>query len=69
MCLALEHRATQPFIKHCFISANSKIETQDEFERKLYLIRRIIDHRIRAELKCDRSKYYVPSFSSKVIDL
>ena len=60
-------RATQPFIRHCFIGAGKKIETQDEFERKLYLIRRIIDHRIRAELKLDRSKYYVPSFSSKVL--
>ena len=60
-------KLTQPFIKHCFISANKRTKTQDEFERKLYLIRRIIDKRIRAELKCDRSKYYVPSFSSKVI--
>ncbi len=60
-------RATQPFIRQCFIGANKKIESQDEFERKLYLIRRIIDHRIRVELKLDRSKYYVPSFSSKVL--
>jgi len=60
-------KATQPFIKQCFIAANSTIKTQDEFERKLYLIRRIIDHRVRAELKLDRSKYYVPSFSSKVV--
>lgn len=60
-------RRTQPFIRQCFIEANENIETQDEFERKLYLIRRIIDHRIRTELKCDRSKYYVPSFSSKVL--
>jgi glutamate synthase domain-containing protein 1 len=57
----------QPFIRHCFIGADKKIKTQDEFERKLYLIRRIIDHRIRTELKLDRSKYYVPSFSSKVL--
>ncbi len=60
-------RRTQPFIKHCFIGANKNIKTQDEFERKLYLIRRIIDQRIREELKCDRSKYYVPSFSSKTL--
>ena len=60
-------RATQPFIKQCFIGANKKIQTQDEFERKLYLIRRIIDQRIRIEVKIDRSKYYVPSFSSKVL--
>jgi len=60
-------QATQPFIRQCFIGANKKIEDQDEFERKLYLIRRIIDQRVRSELKLDRSKYYVPSFSSKVL--
>jgi len=60
-------QATQPFIKQCFIGANKKIQTQDEFERKLYLIRRIIDQRIRIEVKIDRSKYYVPSFSSRVL--
>ena len=58
---------TQPYIKQCFIGANKKIKTHDEFEHKLYLIRRIIDQRIREELKIDRSKYYVPSFSSKTI--
>lgn len=60
-------QATQPFIRHCFIGANKKIVDQDGFERKLYLIRRIIDQRVRAELKLDRSKYYVPSFSSKIL--
>lgn len=60
-------QATQPFIRQCFLGANKKIKTQDEFERKLYLIRRIIDQRVRAEQKLDRSKYYVPSFSSRVL--
>jgi len=60
-------KLTQPFIRQCFIGANKRTKSQDEFERKLYLIRRIIDKRVRAELKCDRSKYYVPSFSSKTI--
>ncbi|MFZ1082649.1 MAG: glutamate synthase large subunit [Candidatus Kryptoniota bacterium] len=60
-------RATQPFIRQCFIGADKKIGSQDEFERKLYMIRRIIDHRVRAELDLNRSQYYVPSFSSKVL--
>lgn len=60
-------RLTQPFIRHCFIGANKKMKSQDEFERRLYLVRRMIDKRVRAELHCDRSKYYVPSFSSKVV--
>lgn len=60
-------QATQPFIRQCFISASNRIVSQDDFERKLYLIRRIIDHRIRTELQLDRSKYYVASFSSRVL--
>ena len=60
-------KLTQPFIKQCFIGAGEGIKDQDEFERKLYLIRRVIDHRIRMELKLDRSLYYVPSFSSKTL--
>ncbi len=60
-------RATQPFIRQCFVGANKSIATQDEFERKLYMIRRVIDHRVRAELDLNRSEYYVPSFSSKVL--
>ncbi|MFZ5946659.1 MAG: glutamate synthase large subunit [Stygiobacter sp.] len=60
-------RATLPYIRQCFISANKNIVSQDEFERKLYLIRRIIDRRIRHELKLDRSQYYVASFSSRVL--
>ncbi|OYV86464.1 MAG: glutamate synthase subunit alpha, partial [Ignavibacteriae bacterium 37-53-5] len=60
-------RATQPFIRQCFIGAAKNLANQDEFERKLYTIRRIIDHRVRVELDCDRSEYYVPSFSSKTL--
>ena len=58
---------TQPFIRQCFVGANKSIDMQDEFERKLYMIRRVIDHRVRVELDQDRSQYYVPSFSSKVL--
>lgn len=58
---------TQPFIRQCFIGANKSIDLQEEFERRLYLIRRIIDHRIRAELDLDRSRSSVPSFSSKIL--
>jgi len=56
-----------PFIRQCFLSANEDIKDQLEFEKKLYLIRRVIDRRIRLELKLPRKKYSVPSFSSRVI--
>jgi glutamate synthase domain-containing protein 2/glutamate synthase domain-containing protein 1/glutamate synthase domain-containing protein 3 len=60
-------KLTQPYIKQCFIGIGDGVKNQDEFERKLYLIRRVIDHRIRKELKLDRSLYYVPSFSSRTV--
>ncbi|WCL47609.1 glutamate synthase large subunit [Leptospira sp. GIMC2001] len=58
---------TIPVFKNVFIGKNKKIKSSDEFERKLFLIRRIIDRRVRAEYKLDRSQYYVPSFSSRTI--
>ena len=60
-------RATMPIFRQCFIGARKDLESGDDFERKLYLIRRVIDRRVRAEYKLDRSRYYVPSFSSRVI--
>ncbi|MCS7205634.1 MAG: glutamate synthase large subunit [Leptospiraceae bacterium] len=61
-------KKTLPFFMQAFVEANENIQDQMEFERKLFLIRRVIDRRIRAELKLDRSQYYVPSFSSRTIN-
>jgi glutamate synthase (NADPH/NADH) large chain len=58
---------TLPFFKQVFIGRSKSIQDSDHFERKLFLIRRIIDRRIRAEYGLDRSQYYVPSFSCKTI--
>ncbi|MCC5813827.1 MAG: glutamate synthase subunit alpha, partial [Leptospira sp.] len=58
---------TIPFFKQVFIGRSKGIKDSDAFERKLFLIRRIIDRRIRAEYKLDRSQYYVPSFSCRTI--
>lgn len=58
---------TLPFFKHVFIGKSAEIQDSDEFERKLFLIRRIIDRRVRAEYRLDRSQYYVPSFSCRTI--
>ncbi len=60
-------RRTMPYFRQCFLEANKKIKDTRDFERKLYLIRRVIDRRVREEYKLARSEYYVPSFSSKTI--
>lgn len=61
-------RKTMPAFRHCFIGASDDIKTNEDFERRLYLIRRVIDRRVRAEHKLDRAQYYVPSFSSRTIN-
>lgn len=60
-------RKTIPVFKQVFIGRSEQVEAGDPFERKLFLIRRVIDRRIRSEYKIDRSQYYVPSFSSRTI--
>ena len=60
-------REMMPYIGQSFIQANDSIKNIQEFERKLFMIRRIIDHRIRLELHEGRSTYYVSSFSAKTI--
>ncbi|MCB1140476.1 MAG: glutamate synthase subunit alpha, partial [Leptospiraceae bacterium] len=61
-------RATMPVFKQCFIQASPDMSENDDFERRLYLIRRVIDRRVRAEHKLDRSQYYVASFSSRTVN-
>ncbi len=60
-------REMMPYIAQSFIQASNSIKDPQEFERKLFIIRRTIDHRIRLELHEGRSTYYVSSFSAKII--
>src|SRR5690606_1775269 len=49
-------RMTMPVFRQCFIAAGGEcVDDSETFERKLYLIRRVIDRRVRAEHKLDRS--------------
>ncbi|MDX1957679.1 MAG: glutamate synthase large subunit [Leptospiraceae bacterium] len=60
-------RKTLPVFKQVFVAKSKNTPDEDAFERKLFLIRRMIDRRVRSEHKLDRSQYYVPSFSSRTI--
>jgi glutamate synthase (NADPH/NADH) large chain len=64
-------RATQPYIEQIFIQkgegADGRPMTQDEFERKLYVVRRRSDIEIAASDFDENGFFYVPSMSSRVI--
>lgn len=60
-------RKTLPYMRQCFIGASENISDSLSFEQKLYLLRRVIDRRVRTEYKLDRSQYYVASFSCRTV--
>jgi len=58
-------KSTQPEIEQLFI-LKGKISS-DAFERKLYVIRRLIEKEVLSWKDVDTSQFYVTSFSSKTI--
>ena len=64
-------RATQPYIEQIFLEKGEGPDgqpmSQDDFERKLYVVRRRADIEIAASEFDDKGFFYVPSMSSRVI--
>ncbi len=59
-------RASQPYIEQIFIRASAGM-SQDEFERRLYVVRKRTEAEIAASDIRDKDFFYVPSLSSRVI--
>lgn len=60
-------RDAMPFMAQCFIGSGAG-EAEDELERKLYLVRKLATHRIKADSSLDSQKlFYVASLSTKVV--
>src|ERR1700736_4914617 len=59
-------RASQPYIEQIFIQGASGM-TQDELERKLYVVRKRAESEIAASDLPDKNFFYIPSLSSRTI--
>lgn len=59
-------RASQPYIEQIFIRGAAGM-SQDELERKLYVVRKRAENEIRASDIKDKGFFYVPSMSSRTI--
>jgi len=59
-------RATQPYIEQVFLRGAAHL-TQDELERKLYLVRRRAESDILETELSEKDFFYVPSMSSRLI--
>jgi glutamate synthase (NADPH/NADH) large chain len=59
-------RATQPYIEQVFIGKPEDM-TQDAFERKLYVVRRLADKEVAASDLHEKGFFFIPSMSSRTI--
>ncbi|HEX4595811.1 MAG TPA: glutamate synthase large subunit [Bryobacteraceae bacterium] len=59
-------RASQPYIEQIFIRGASGM-TQDELERKLFVVRKRAESEIAASSLPDKNFFYIPSLSSRTI--
>ncbi|HQR60294.1 MAG TPA: glutamate synthase large subunit [Methylophilaceae bacterium] len=58
-------RAVEPVMRQAFIGSNAA--DQNAFERKLFVIRKRIEHAVRALKLEDASQFYIPSLSSRTL--
>ena len=58
-------KALEPVIRQIFI--NNNYADQDSFERKLFIIRKIIEHSVEQDLQLDKALFYIPSLSSRTL--
>jgi glutamate synthase domain-containing protein 2/glutamate synthase domain-containing protein 1/glutamate synthase domain-containing protein 3 len=59
-------RASQPYIEQVFIARNSRLSAE-EFERKLYVIRKRAENEVAKSDLREKDFFYVPSLSSRTI--
>jgi len=59
-------RASQPYIQQIFVAAKGKL-SQDELDRKLYVLRKRAESEVAASDLKDKDFFYVPSLSTRTI--
>ena len=60
-------RAVEPVMRQVFIGRGNATADQNAFERKLFIIRKRIEHAVHALKLEDDSQFYIPSLSSRTI--
>ncbi len=57
----------EPVIRQIFIGRGKEIKTTDQFERKLYVIRKVMENAIRNSDLTEKASFYIPSLSCRTI--
>ncbi|HZV63004.1 MAG TPA: glutamate synthase large subunit [Methylophilaceae bacterium] len=65
--IAVAAKAVEPVMRQVFIGRGTNAADQNAFERKLFVIRKRVEHAVRALKLEDPSQFYIPSLSSRTI--
>jgi glutamate synthase (NADPH/NADH) large chain len=65
--IAAAARAIEPVMRQIFIGRGASLADQNAFERKLFVIRKRIEHAVRALKLDDGAHFYIPSLSSRTL--
>ncbi len=65
--IAAAARAVEPVMRQVFIGRGENVADQNAFERKLFIIRKRVEHAVHALKLEDDSQFYIPSLSSRTI--
>jgi glutamate synthase (NADPH/NADH) large chain len=65
--LAAAAREIEPVIRQVFLAQGKATQSQDAFERKLFVIRKRIEHEVRKLKIADGKMFYIPSLSSRTL--
>ncbi|WP_407665409.1 glutamate synthase-related protein [Methylovorus mays] len=60
-------RAVEPVMRQVFIARGPATADQNAFERKLFVIRKRVEHAVRALKLEDGNQFYIPSLSSRTL--
>ncbi|MFI5181515.1 MAG: glutamate synthase large subunit [Thermoanaerobaculia bacterium] len=60
-------RASQPVIRQVFVSQGEKAMSGDAFERKLYVVRRLVEKAVSRSAMTGRADFYVSSLSHRTV--
>jgi glutamate synthase domain-containing protein 2/glutamate synthase domain-containing protein 1/glutamate synthase domain-containing protein 3 len=60
-------RAAEPVIDQIFIGRGGGVDSRTQFERKLYVIRKVIEHRVQSCGLSQTAYFHIPSLSSRTL--
>jgi len=60
-------RRVEPVISMLFIGRGRGIKDEDHFERKLYVVRKVMENRIRESDLSEKAFFYIPSLSTRTL--